>query len=438
MALPSMRPQSPFEMYVATEAEVPGKDGASAALIARFDAMPRGCFVFVQEDGAVYAKPKAGFYTADGNRIVLISSGSSGTDGVDGIFSNSSGLVVVGNLVAKDINPNNVVLADASDGTLPAFGVVVDVIDDVTCVVREFGECTPTPVAAFTIGATVYLSELAGKATTTAPTTAGAVVQKIGIAKSTTEVILGITPAFGGGIYTKDGVVAQPAWSFASQPGTGVYLSSSTIGVGINGVNVATMATSGFTYTITSGTTDSALPVAYLVRTTTGTPAAGIGTALGFVAEAQVGANVVAGSIEAAFSDVTPGAELAYMTIGPSRAGDPGAGLRVAATMQSTKNGLEVRPVSNAAAAATGVSIAPYAGTGGATDITVSIAPVGAANILLNGGATGGVQIGVNAAAKVGFFTTAPVVQQVLATGTGATVDNVITFLQTIGLCKQA
>ena len=39
---------------------------------------------------------------------------------------------------------------------------------------------------------------------------------------------------------------------------------------------------------------------------------------------------------------------------------------------------------------------------------------------------------------KLGFHGATPVVQQVLATGAGATVDDVIGFLQTIGLCKQS
>jgi hypothetical protein len=43
-----------------------------------------------------------------------------------------------------------------------------------------------------------------------------------------------------------------------------------------------------------------------------------------------------------------------------------------------------------------------------------------------------------NASAKLSFHNVTPVVQQVLATGAGKTVDEVITFLQLIGLCKQA
>ena len=37
-----------------------------------------------------------------------------------------------------------------------------------------------------------------------------------------------------------------------------------------------------------------------------------------------------------------------------------------------------------------------------------------------------------------GFWNTTPVAQQVLATGGGATVDQVITLLQTLGLCRQS
>ena len=53
-------------------------------------------------------------------------------------------------------------------------------------------------------------------------------------------------------------------------------------------------------------------------------------------------------------------------------------------------------------------------------------------------GTTTGTKIGTGTSQKLGFWNATPVVQQVLATGAGATVDNVITFLQTIGLCKQS
>lgn len=54
------------------------------------------------------------------------------------------------------------------------------------------------------------------------------------------------------------------------------------------------------------------------------------------------------------------------------------------------------------------------------------------------GSSGAGSKIGVSTSQKIGFWNVTPVVQQVLATGTGATVDNVISLLQTIGLCKQS
>lgn len=51
---------------------------------------------------------------------------------------------------------------------------------------------------------------------------------------------------------------------------------------------------------------------------------------------------------------------------------------------------------------------------------------------------TTGTKIGTATGQKLGFWNATPVVQQVLATGAGATVDNVISLLQTLGLCKQS
>lgn len=57
-------------------------------------------------------------------------------------------------------------------------------------------------------------------------------------------------------------------------------------------------------------------------------------------------------------------------------------------------------------------------------------------NIALDTGT--GTKLGTATGQKLGFWGATPVVQQVLATGAGATVDNVITMLQTLGLCKQS
>ena len=49
-----------------------------------------------------------------------------------------------------------------------------------------------------------------------------------------------------------------------------------------------------------------------------------------------------------------------------------------------------------------------------------------------------GLALGLATGDKVGFYGVTPVVQQVLETGAGRTVDEVISFLQTIGICKQS
>ena len=43
-----------------------------------------------------------------------------------------------------------------------------------------------------------------------------------------------------------------------------------------------------------------------------------------------------------------------------------------------------------------------------------------------------------NLAGKIGFYAKIPITQAILATGGGATVDNVITALQNLGLVKQS
>lgn len=53
-------------------------------------------------------------------------------------------------------------------------------------------------------------------------------------------------------------------------------------------------------------------------------------------------------------------------------------------------------------------------------------------------GTTTGTAIGTATGQKLGFWGATPVVQQVLATGAAATVDDVIGALQTLGLFKQA
>lgn len=51
---------------------------------------------------------------------------------------------------------------------------------------------------------------------------------------------------------------------------------------------------------------------------------------------------------------------------------------------------------------------------------------------------TAGLKIGTATSQKLGFYNTTPVAQQVLPTGAGKTTDDIITFLQTTGLCRQS
>ena len=51
---------------------------------------------------------------------------------------------------------------------------------------------------------------------------------------------------------------------------------------------------------------------------------------------------------------------------------------------------------------------------------------------------TTGTKIGTATGQKLGFWNATPVVQQVFATGASHTVDELITLLQTLGLCKQS
>lgn len=53
-------------------------------------------------------------------------------------------------------------------------------------------------------------------------------------------------------------------------------------------------------------------------------------------------------------------------------------------------------------------------------------------------GTVSGTKIGTATGQKLGFWNATPVVQQVLATGASKTVDDVITLLQTLGLCRQS
>ena len=73
--------------------------------------------------------------------------------------------------------------------------------------------------------------------------------------------------------------------------------------------------------------------------------------------------------------------------------------------------------------------------TGGVTISTAALT-ITDVNIVLS--ATTGTKIGTATGQKLGFWNATPVVQPVFATGAAHTVDELITLLQTLGLCKQA
>lgn len=84
----------------------------------------------------------------------------------------------------------------------------------------------------------------------------------------------------------------------------------------------------------------------------------------------------------------------------------------------------------------TGTTLASGVVTSSLTSVgTLSSLTMGG-DIVLNTGS--GTKVGTATGQKLAFWNSAPVAQQVLATGAGHTVDDVITLLQTLGLCKQS
>jgi len=77
---------------------------------------------------------------------------------------------------------------------VPCLGIVVQKPDSTTAVVQYVGEVTG--LVGLTPGAVYFLSNLAGQITTTAPTADGSVVQRIGVAKDATTLMLTIDPTY--------------------------------------------------------------------------------------------------------------------------------------------------------------------------------------------------------------------------------------------------
>lgn len=125
------------------------------------------------------------------------------------------------------------------------------------------------------------------------------------------------------------------------------------------------------------------------------------------------------------------------------------AGGSVAGSAVNVAGGQLVIKAGRSSGNATPATITFQAGTVGSSGATLqtlstvltitdaaTITLADAVNIALN--TTTGTKIGTATGQKLGFWNATPVVQQVLATGAGASADDIISLLQTLGLCKQS
>lgn len=112
--------------------------------------------------------------------------------GLSGLY-NCSAFVNLGDVVYESA-ANTVDRADATSSlTSPAIGVVTNKLTSTTAIVTYAG--TVNVILGLTAGP-YYLAASPGQITQTAPTANGQVVQVIGFAKSTTELILTLSPSF--------------------------------------------------------------------------------------------------------------------------------------------------------------------------------------------------------------------------------------------------
>ena len=105
-----------------------------------------------------------------GNVIVRDFDCSSGVAVPDAVYINGS---------------DSVDKADANgSGTFPVIGFVIAKVTSVICTVQFIGESSV--FSGLTAGSVLFLSEIAGEITLTAPTTPGSIVQKVGVARDAT------------------------------------------------------------------------------------------------------------------------------------------------------------------------------------------------------------------------------------------------------------
>lgn len=109
-----------------------------------------------------------------------------------GIYTCASS-IAVGNVVYLSA-VSTVALANATDATKLAIGIVLSKNSSTQCVVQYEGE--NSSLSGLTVGAIYYLGLTDGTMTTVAPTTIGNIVQKLGFAKNSTTLVIEIDEDF--------------------------------------------------------------------------------------------------------------------------------------------------------------------------------------------------------------------------------------------------
>lgn len=223
-----------------TDSDVPGREGSTTAQQALYDSAYFGFRVLVSSNGNRYTKTSMTKY-ADGGRITQEDTGG-GAAGIDGTYSCGVG-VAVGEAVYLS-GSGAVTEANATSATTaPAIGIVVSKPTTTTCVVRSFGSASV--FTTLTPGSVYYLDTTAGQLTTTAPSSSGNVVQRIGIATSATTLLVQIDGQTNLGVF---GSSDAPTYGFAGAfgAGTGLFLAGvQKLGFAAAGATVGQITTAG-------------------------------------------------------------------------------------------------------------------------------------------------------------------------------------------------
>lgn len=188
-----------------------------------------------------------------------------------------------------------------------------------------------------------------------------------------------------------------------------------------------------------TGTVATALSVVRLVDSTTagvaGVGAAGVGARISITAPNDLiagGAQTEAGFATGFFPALpAAGAEAGVLSLGGSFAGTGSEALRLIGVTGDIVTRVDITP------ATTGVD--PIIAGNGEANTGLILRARGTGNVSLQGsGAADIVSVDTDGGSRLGFYGIGPVTRQVLATGAGATADNIITALQNLGLLAQA